>query len=170
MTLAGFTDRLPAALAPDVLARADRFAFPHDRRRYVAAHGALRAILGGYLNTTPAGVPIRYTPQGKPYLAPPSSDIRFNLSHSGELALIAVTRGREVGVDVERIRPVSAWREIAAKPSRVAAWDFDGYDGSRGRRPAASASRRDFLQSSRRFAATLLCETKCLNTFYTWLK
>jgi 4'-phosphopantetheinyl transferase len=96
-------DRLRATLAPDELARADRFAFPQNRRQYTVGRGALRAILAAYLDTTPTAVPIRYTPQGKPYLASSASDLRFNLSHSGELALIAVTRGREVGVDVEQV-------------------------------------------------------------------
>jgi 4'-phosphopantetheinyl transferase len=95
--------RLRATLAPDEVARAERFAFPKDRRRYIVGRGALRVILAAYLDTTPADIPIRATPQGKPYLASPSPDLRFNLSHSGQLALIAAARGREVGVDIEQV-------------------------------------------------------------------
>jgi 4'-phosphopantetheinyl transferase len=94
-------ERLRGTLDPDELARAERFAFPRNRRQYVVGRGALRAILAGYLGVNPADVPIRTTPQGKPYLASSAPDVRFNLSHSGELALIAAALGREVGVDVE---------------------------------------------------------------------
>jgi 4'-phosphopantetheinyl transferase len=96
-------ERLRATLAPDELARADRFSFLRGRSEYVIGRGAVRAILAGYLDTSPADILIRAMPQGKPCLASPSSDLRFNLSHSGQLALVAVARGREVGVDVEEV-------------------------------------------------------------------
>ena len=66
---------------------------------------ALREVLGRYVDEQPAGIELRTGAHGKPALADPSSPLRFNLSHSGDLALVAVTQGREVGVDVERIRP-----------------------------------------------------------------
>ena len=71
-----------------------------DRQR-----GALRKVLARYLDEDPAEIELREGPHGKPALADPSSPLRFNLSHSGDLALVAVTQGREVGIDVERIRP-----------------------------------------------------------------
>jgi 4'-phosphopantetheinyl transferase len=66
---------------------------------------ALRRVLGAYLEEDPAAIELRRGPHGKPALADPTATLRFNLSHSGGLALIAVVDGREVGVDVERERP-----------------------------------------------------------------
>ena len=66
---------------------------------------ALREVLARYLDEDPARIELRRGEHGKPALADPSSPLRFNLSHSGHLALVAVTHGLEVGVDVERIRP-----------------------------------------------------------------
>jgi 4'-phosphopantetheinyl transferase len=86
-------------------------------RRFIVSHGALKKILGRYLDERPEQVRLVTDARGKPRLAS-SADapaIYFNLSHSGEFALCAVTEGRDVGVDVERVRPVSAWREIAAR-------------------------------------------------------
>ena len=66
----------------------------------------LRTILGHYLKMRPGQLRFRYSYYGKPYLAEEDNreDLRFNLSHSGDLVLIAVTRGRDVGVNIERIR------------------------------------------------------------------
>ncbi|MFF0080006.1 4'-phosphopantetheinyl transferase family protein [Streptomyces canus] len=84
--------------------RGDRCRFETDRRRFVVAHGALRLILAGCLDVPPEELRLKRGRHGKPRLAG-SSDLRFSLSHSGELALVAVTRHREVGVDVDRLRP-----------------------------------------------------------------
>jgi 4'-phosphopantetheinyl transferase len=70
-----------------------------------ASRRALRGVLGRYLDEDPAAIELRLGEHGKPALADPSATLRFNLSHSGGLALIAVARGHEVGVDVEWIRP-----------------------------------------------------------------
>jgi 4'-phosphopantetheinyl transferase len=84
----------------------------------VVARGLLRAILGRYLGCSPADVRFCYGPRGKPALndARGGEALRFNLSHSRGIALYAVTRGREVGVDVEAIRPEV---EIASVARRV---------------------------------------------------
>jgi len=66
---------------------------------------ALREVLARYLDEDPAEIELREGPHGKPALADPSSPLRFNLSHSGDLALVAVTQGREVGVDIQKIKP-----------------------------------------------------------------
>ena len=94
-------------LAADERARAARFARADDRRRYTVARGVLRTLLGRYLSVEPAALEFRYGAHGKPSLAasPGGRDVRFNLSHSCGLALHAFAVGREVGVDVERIRP-----------------------------------------------------------------
>jgi 4'-phosphopantetheinyl transferase len=95
--------RLRSNLSSDERARADRFVFDRDRRRYVAAHGILRAILAGYLGADPAALVFRTESAGKPKLAPARHGrvLRFNLSHSRDLALVAVNRGCDIGVDLE---------------------------------------------------------------------
>lgn len=94
-----------SVLAPDELARAERFAFERDRRRFIVARAALRSILGLYLGIAPRRIVFSYSPLGKPALAAemPNDGIAFNLSHSAELSLVAVTRERAVGVDVEHL-------------------------------------------------------------------
>jgi 4'-phosphopantetheinyl transferase len=73
------------------------------RRRFVAAHGATRLILGHHLGVPPGTIRWRRGPHGKPDLAHPRSDLRFNLSHSGTLAVVAVSDRRPVGVDVQEV-------------------------------------------------------------------
>jgi len=94
------------SLAADERARADRFYFERDRERFIVARGLLRAILGRYLNRAPECLSFFYGSHGKPALAGESDDdaICFNVSHSDGVALYAVTRGHEVGIDIERIR------------------------------------------------------------------
>jgi hypothetical protein len=74
------------------------------RAEWPSSDELLRAVLSGYLGTNPAVVELRRGANGKPALADDSRGPRFNLSHSADLALVAVAN-REVGVDVERIRP-----------------------------------------------------------------
>lgn len=81
--------------------RADRFRFDADRERYLSARVALRQILGTYLDCHPALLDFATGAHGKPLLSPDLSGLRFNLSHSEDLILIACARGREVGIDVE---------------------------------------------------------------------
>jgi len=104
-------------LAADEQARAGRFYFEKDRGHFIVARGVLRAILGGYLKRAPEGLSFCYSAHGKPALTGESSGdaIRFNVSHSHGIALYAVTRGREVGVDLERIRSDLAVAEIAER-------------------------------------------------------
>lgn len=89
-------------LDPAELARAGRFVFAHDWRRYVAAHAWMRRILGAYLRLPPQVVRWTVNAHGKPRLL--HDVLAFNLSHSADMALVAVTAGFEVGVDVEAIR------------------------------------------------------------------
>jgi 4'-phosphopantetheinyl transferase len=93
-------------LAADERARAERFYFQRDRERFIAAHGVLRAILGLYLNRAPECLAFRYGSHGKPALAweHAGDALRFNMSHSNGVSLYAITRGREIGVDLELIR------------------------------------------------------------------
>jgi len=95
-----------ATLSEDERSRAARFRFERDRRRFVVARGALRELLGRHLDTRASDLRFVYNAFGKPALSPEFGDrLKFNLSHSAELALIAVARDREVGVDVEYLRP-----------------------------------------------------------------
>jgi len=90
--------------------RAGRFRFGSDRARYIATRGCLRRILATYTDTPPERLAFVYGPQGKPGLAAPlrPSAIDFNVSHSGEIALLAFAPGRRIGVDVEIVRPLAA--------------------------------------------------------------
>jgi len=96
--------RLARFLSADERRRAQRFVFDIDRRRYCASHALLREILGGYLSLPGAAVALGEDGQGKPRLATGPDDVRFNLSHSGSMGVVAVARGQDVGVDVEGIR------------------------------------------------------------------
>jgi 4'-phosphopantetheinyl transferase len=108
--------RLEAVLSDEERRRAERFHFRRDRLRYIAGRGQLRELLGEYLGREPSAVRLWYTSHGKPGLVGEDNpgDLRFNVAHSEDLILYAVTRGREVGVDVERARPLE-WRELAAR-------------------------------------------------------
>jgi 4'-phosphopantetheinyl transferase len=91
-----------AALSRDERQRAANFHFDKDRIRYTVSHVRLRGILARYLRCEPRDLLFSLNEYGKPFL--PGRNIEFNLSHSGGFALIAVARGRNVGVDVEQIR------------------------------------------------------------------
>jgi medium-chain acyl-[acyl-carrier-protein] hydrolase len=100
-------DRLAESLSPDERERAARFMFDQHRHRFRAARGSLRQVLARYLHVSPAEIAFQIGPAGKPDLVSSlSSTLRFNLSHSGDLALIGVTLGRQIGVDVEHVRPM----------------------------------------------------------------
>ncbi len=91
----------PIFLSPDEAERAARFKFDKDRTRWTEARSALRCILAGYLNAEPTSLEFSYGEHGKPAIA----GLEFNLSHSGDFAMIAVTENTPVGIDIERIRP-----------------------------------------------------------------
>ncbi len=93
-------------LSDDESARADRFRHERHRRRFIAGRAALREILAMLLAADAAAITFDYGLRGKPSLASQWQDsgLEFNLTNSGELALIAVTRSRAVGVDVECLR------------------------------------------------------------------
>ena len=94
-------------------ARAARFRFERDRRRYVVRRGRLRTLLAGYLDHEPADVALTVDRFGKPALA--TGALRFNLSHSHGLALYAIAFGIEVGCDLERRDPRLAGADVAAR-------------------------------------------------------
>ena len=139
--------RCRSILAADEIARAERFRREDDRRRFVLTRGWLRSLLGGYLAQPPERVPLTTrcvcgrpgcTPsRQKPEIAAPDgaqAPLRFNVSHSGDVALLAFSLGREVGVDVERLedRDWRALAEVALAP-RDARYILD-LTADRGRR------------------------------------
>lgn len=102
-------------LTSDERERAARFHFERDRRRFIAARGQLRKILGYYLSLEPGSLRFAYASYGKPYLTDECGGqwLRFNVSHAGELALYVISRCREVGVDIEEIKTDIEHQQIA---------------------------------------------------------
>jgi 4'-phosphopantetheinyl transferase len=109
--------RLQKTLSSDEVTRAAQFIFRKGQQRFIAARGILREILSRYLERSPAELHFSYASFGKPSLAPDcaADGLRFNLSHSGSIALYAVAHLREVGIDIERIEPNFAEDGIAEK-------------------------------------------------------
>lgn len=105
---------LESLLSGSELDEAERRADGRNRRRYVVARGVVRSILAAYAGCDPAELDLQRQEGGKPCLAgmPGPGALSFNLSHSGELALCAVARERAVGIDVERVRTVTAMDQI----------------------------------------------------------
>ena len=104
-------------LSQDEVARASRFHFENDRRRFVRCRIALRVLLGSYLDVPPAAIRFRYGSNGKPEIAglQDSRALRFNVTNSRRLALIAFSSGRAIGVDIEQVRPAPECVEIARR-------------------------------------------------------
>jgi 4'-phosphopantetheinyl transferase len=117
--------RLHRTLASDERARAARFVFAPDRRRFTVGRAALRAILARYLETAPDTVVLGRTPEGRPTLVGTQTGaLAFSVSRSAGLAVYAVTSGRAIGVDIEHIvRGVAAdvTHEGVLSPDEIAA-------------------------------------------------
>lgn len=107
---------LRAWLAPDEAARAARYVSPRARDEFVVARGRLRQILGALTGRAPGDVRFATAAGGKPGLADGAGGrLRFNLAHSGDLMLCALTLDHEVGVDVERVREEVGHEDIARR-------------------------------------------------------
>ena len=114
VTLVGEPSEMDEALLVDEeRRRSRRFVRATDRRRFTLAHVALRLFLARCLGIEPTRVLYENGDHGKPHLVPGLAPLEFNLSHSDELALIAATRDRSVGVDLERVRDVRDLLDIA---------------------------------------------------------
>lgn len=105
LTTDGSVERYSKLLSPDELARAARFRFEKDARRFTVARASVRSILGAYVHCGGHDLHFEYSQQGKPSLDGINPNIHFSVSHSGELAMLALTLDGEVGIDVELIRP-----------------------------------------------------------------
>ena len=108
------------------LRRVKRYRFERDHQRFIVARGLLRAILSRYVGIEPGQLRFCYGPQGKPQLVGETGGeaLCFNASHSHELVLYAITRGREIGVDLEYMHRDLADVEIAERffsPREIAA-------------------------------------------------
>lgn len=101
--------------------RFDAFLRPQPARRWLAARWALRQVLASYLDQDPAAVELEVEERGKPRLRD-GGELEFNLSHSGGLALVAVTHGRSVGVDIEAIgqrHPLAFYKDWVRKEAHL---------------------------------------------------
>ncbi len=90
-------------LSGDEIERSRRFVFDKDRNRFMVARTLLRQLLSSYTSEEPAKIRFSYNPQGKPSIA---GDLSFNLSHSGDMAVFACCLHREIGIDLEMVKPV----------------------------------------------------------------
>ncbi len=115
LELRGSVDSFLATLAPDEHTRAGRFRFPLHRNRFIATRAVRRKLLANYLNRSPGELQFVCNSNGKPALAGDNEWLHFNVSHSAGLALYAISREREVGIDVERLRPDMRVEDIAER-------------------------------------------------------
>lgn len=120
----GRPGELVSILSADEKDRAARFVFRKDRERFIVARGLLRRVLADYVGAQPGDLRLSYGAYGKPGLeAGWGGELQFNVAHSDRLALFAVTRGRQVGVDLELVRAEVAHEGIAERffsPGEVA--------------------------------------------------
>jgi 4'-phosphopantetheinyl transferase len=124
-------ERLSQSLSVDETVRAARFRFGEHRDRFVVRRGLLRTILAHYVGAEPASLCFRTGPRGKPALVGECGQLRFSSSSSGDGALFAIARAREVGVDLERvhsdfcIEPLASRFLPAAEARRILALPRD---------------------------------------------
>jgi 4'-phosphopantetheinyl transferase len=107
-TRAGLEDILSA----EEKDQCSRFVRPEDRARCAASRAALRVVLAKYTGTDPRALALTAGTSGKPCLDCPQPSVQFNMAHSGDLALIAVTRESRVGIDIERKREIPGMESI----------------------------------------------------------
>ncbi|HEY1303123.1 MAG TPA: 4'-phosphopantetheinyl transferase superfamily protein [Vicinamibacterales bacterium] len=118
--------RLHDTLSADERVRADRFHSDDDRERYMRSRGILRELLARYLGQPASTIAFTYGQFGKPFIAGPKGrpSLFFNVSHSGALALYALTQTSAVGVDVEQMREIP-------EPDAIALRHLDRVDADR---------------------------------------
>ena len=106
-----------ALLSDSERQRRERFVFEEGRREFLAAHALLRSVLSRFAPVEPAAWRFVTGPYGKPSIAAPAqfADLRFNLSHSHGLAVVAAARGLEIGVDVENVTRRSGGDDLAGR-------------------------------------------------------
>ncbi len=104
-------------LSATEIARADKFVPGHKRREYIITRGVLKQVLSRVTGLDASGLDFSYGDHGKPYLDinRAGKNIAFNVSHSHGMALVAITLGGRLGVDVEKIRPELDWLDLAER-------------------------------------------------------
>lgn len=94
--------------------RTGRFTFEKDRNQFITTHGSLRKILSQYLSVRPEKIQFSHTTNRKPFIVFPVTTLKFNISHSENKILIAVS-DNEIGVDIEKIKPEFAHKDVVEK-------------------------------------------------------
>ena len=108
---------LEGTLSSEECQRAYEYRFDRDRRNFILRRGALRSILSSYLDADPGEIRFLYGPYGKPEIKgrPTNENIKFNISHSGDFILYAVSIDREIGADIEQIRSINGRERIVSR-------------------------------------------------------
>lgn len=102
-------------LSHDERLRADRFYFEHDRRRFMVARGTLRLLLSRHVQIAPAAIVFAYMKNGKPFVVGSTAQLHFNVSHSDERALYAISRNCRLGVDIEYLNRDIDWHGLGRR-------------------------------------------------------
>jgi 4'-phosphopantetheinyl transferase len=121
----------PGCLDATETERLNNFKFDLGRQQYCRAHTSMRTILSHYLGCTAGNVPVRISPGGKPRIGDNSPPLYFNLSHAGNVALLAVHARHEVGIDVEMSRDMPNIDRLAKRTFRkneIAQLEKSGWD------------------------------------------
>jgi 4'-phosphopantetheinyl transferase len=116
-SLAGRVQQWTNLLSHAERSRSEAFVHQSDRERFIIAHGVLRILIGRYLDVAPAELKFSEVARKKPCLENVNADsgLQFNLSHSHGYVLLAFTYHRQIGIDIEYMRPLPALEQIAAK-------------------------------------------------------
>ncbi len=158
----------PQSLSAEERRRAAAFRFPRDMHSFMLCHGFLRLLLGRYLDVAPCGLRFGAGKYGKPFLEEPreAGRIQFSLSHSGDLGLFAFSRGRRVGVDIEKIRDFPGMSDVSQRffSSREHASLSAMPEGSRAAAFNACWTRKEAVVKALGASIALLCEGIVVST------
>jgi len=131
--------KAPELLSSDEIERWQRFRFDEHKQRFAITRQALRVLLSSYTGTAPADTTLMFSPEGKPRLAKPASDIQFNVTHSADFAMVAIGREHALGIDLEYERQDVEINELANR-------FFSNYEQGTLRATPVALKRRVFFQ------------------------
>ena len=107
-----FLDHFLSVMQPTEIARANRYFQAKDKNRFIISRGALREILGKYLNQSPSSIEFAEGANKKPYIkSTDKTDLHYNISHSGDWILLAIANS-EIGADTEQVNPAYHYHEV----------------------------------------------------------